>query len=175
MSATPELSDEMAARWGTSPARRLEELPQIEPPVNVCRRDPRLPLVRYPGETLSTTRQILLWIRGRQLGGRLHSYGRVLLRSSDHEFKAASHDGRGDDWPISYADVEPYYEGGGVPNLPNLPDGKYRGPSWLTKSEQEFKHTVESRWPERHWFPGATRRPTCIGCHWASSPVRPGA
>jgi choline dehydrogenase-like flavoprotein len=110
----------MAARWGTSPARRLEELPQIEPPVNVCRRDPRLPLVRYPGETLSTTRQILLWIRGRQLGGRLHSYGRVLLRSSDHEFKAASHDGRGDDWPISYADVEPYYEGGGVPR--NLRD-----------------------------------------------------
>jgi choline dehydrogenase-like flavoprotein len=110
----------MAARWGTSPARRLEELPQIEPPVNVCRRDPRLPLVRNPGETLSTTRQILLWIRGRQLGGRLHSYGRVLLRSSDHEFKAASHDGRGDDWPISYADVEPYYEGGGVPR--NLRD-----------------------------------------------------
>jgi choline dehydrogenase-like flavoprotein len=172
----------MAARWGTSPARRLEELPQIEPPVNVCRRDPRLPLVRYPGETLSTTRQILLWIRGRQLGGRLHSYGRVLLRSSDHEFKAASHDGRGDDWPISYADVEPYYEGGGVPR--NLRDNgesaqpsrrEVPGPSWLTKSEQEFKHTVESRWPERHWFPGATRRPTCIGCHWASSPVRPGA
>jgi choline dehydrogenase-like flavoprotein len=124
-----------------------------------------------------------LWIRGRQLGGRLHSYGRVLLRSSDHEFKAASHDGRGDDWPISYADVEPYYDRveeflgiyGTTENLPNLPDGKYRGPSWLTKSEQEFKHTVESRWPERHWFPGATRRPTCIGCHWASSPVRPGA
>jgi choline dehydrogenase-like flavoprotein len=125
-----------------------------------------------------------LWIRGRQLGGRLHSYGRVLLRSSDHEFKAASHDGRGDDWPISYADVEPYHDRveeflgiyGTTENLPNLPDGKYRGPSWLTKSEQEFKHTVESRWPERHWFPCATRRPTCIGCHWASSPpVRPGA
>ena len=48
-----------------------------------------------------------LWISGRQLGGRLHSYGRVLLRSSDHEFKGASHDGKGEDWPISYADVAP--------------------------------------------------------------------
>ena len=102
-----------------------------------------------------------LWIRGRQLGGRLHSYGRVLLRSSDHEFKAASHDGHGEDWPISYADLAPYYERveeflgiyGTDENLSNLPDGKYRGPSWLTKAEQEFKETVEGRWPERHVIP----------------------
>src|SRR5262245_27751079 len=51
-----------------------------------------------------------LWIRGRMLGGRLHSYGRMLLRSSDLDFKAASHDDHGVDWPISYADVEPYYD-----------------------------------------------------------------
>jgi choline dehydrogenase-like flavoprotein len=102
-----------------------------------------------------------LWIRGRQLGGRLHSYGRVLLRSSDHDFKAASHDGRGEDWPISYADVEPYYDSveeflgiyGTIGNLPNLPDGKYRGPSWLTKAEEGFKETVEIHWPERHVIP----------------------
>lgn len=106
------------------------------------------------------------------------SCGRPITSSRRQAMTAA-----GDDWPISYADVEPYYDRveeflgiyGTTENLPNLPDGKYRGPSWLTKSEQEFKHTVESRWPERHWFPGATRRPTCIGCHWASSPVRPGA
>ena len=44
-----------------------------------------------------------LWIRGKQLGGRLHLYGRVLLRMTDFDFKAASRDGYGDDWPISYA------------------------------------------------------------------------
>jgi len=102
-----------------------------------------------------------LWIRGRQLGGRLHSYGRVLLRASDHEFKAASHDGRGDDWPISYADVEPYYDRveeflgiyGNADGLPIPPDGHYRGPSWLTEAEKDFKKSVESNWSERHVIP----------------------
>ena len=102
-----------------------------------------------------------LWIRGRQLGGRLHAYGRVLLRSSDHVFKAASHDGRGDDWPISYVDLAPYYDRveeflgiyGTADGIANLPDGKYCGPSWLTDAEQEFKATVEARWPERHVVP----------------------
>ena len=102
-----------------------------------------------------------LWIRGRILGGRLHSYGRVLLRSSDHEFKAASHDGKGEDWPISYADLAPWYDRieeflgiyGTTEHLDNLPDGKYRGPSLLTESEKHFKTTVEQRWPGRHVVP----------------------
>ena len=51
-----------------------------------------------------------LWIRGRILGGRLNSYGRVLQRMSDVDFKAASRDGHGEDWPISYADLEPWYD-----------------------------------------------------------------
>ncbi|HLG98673.1 MAG TPA: hypothetical protein VKX49_20345 [Bryobacteraceae bacterium] len=29
---------------------------------------------------------------------------------SDLDFKAASHDGYGDDWPISYDEMVPYYE-----------------------------------------------------------------
>jgi choline dehydrogenase-like flavoprotein len=102
-----------------------------------------------------------LWIRGRQLGGRLHAYGRVLLRSSDHVFKAASHDGHGEDWPISYADLAPYYDRveqfvgiyGTSAGIANLPDGKYCGPSLLTDAEQDFKTTVESRWPDRHVVP----------------------
>lgn len=102
-----------------------------------------------------------LWIRGRQLGGRLHSYGRVLLRASDHEFKGASM-GTGEfDWPISYADLEPYYdriEGflgvyGTDDDIPNLPDGKYVGPSLLTGAEEHFRDTVESRWTDRHVVP----------------------
>ncbi|MFF7474406.1 GMC oxidoreductase [Streptomyces sp. NPDC008092] len=102
-----------------------------------------------------------LWIRGRQLGGRLHAYGRVLLRSSDHEFKAASRDGHGEDWPVSYADLAPYYDRveeftglyGTSDGLPNLPDGSYRGPSPLTTAEEEFKATVEGRWANRHVVP----------------------
>lgn len=98
-----------------------------------------------------------LWIRGRVLGGRLHTYGRVLLRMSDYDFKGASRDGVGVDWPISSADLAPYYDRvekfigiyGQNDGLPQLPDGVYVGPSKLTQAEQEFKARVESQWPER--------------------------
>ncbi|MFC9335747.1 GMC oxidoreductase [Arthrobacter sp. NPDC057009] len=108
-----------------------------------------------------------LWIRGRQLGGRFHAYGRVLLRSSDHEFKAASHDGHGADWPISYKDLAPYYDHveeymgvyGTTDNLSNLPDGRYVGPSLFTEAEKQFKGTVENQWPERHVVPWRYQAP----------------
>jgi choline dehydrogenase-like flavoprotein len=98
-----------------------------------------------------------LWIRGRQLGGRLHLYGRVLLRMTDYDFKAASRDGIGADWPISYADLAPYYDSveqfmgvyGDTENIPNLPDGKYCKSPKLTAVEKEFKAKVESGWTDR--------------------------
>ncbi|WP_079731654.1 GMC oxidoreductase [Novosphingobium mathurense] len=98
-----------------------------------------------------------LWIRGKQLGGRLHTFGRVLLRWSDTDFKAASRDGYGDDWPISYSDVNPYYskveellEVRGCPaGIPNVPDGNFAGPSKLTAAEADFKEKTETHWPER--------------------------
>lgn len=98
-----------------------------------------------------------LWIRGKQLGGRLHTYGRMLLRWSDYDFKAASRDGHGIDWPISYADLAPYYDRAeeflgirGCPErIPNLPDGKFVGPSKLTAAEKEFKEVTEATWPGR--------------------------
>jgi choline dehydrogenase-like flavoprotein len=98
-----------------------------------------------------------LWIRGRILGGRLNSYGRVLQRMSDVDFKAASTDGHGEDWPISYPDVEPYYDRveefigvhGNEDGIAHPPDGKYVGPAKLSAVEQEFKEKVEERWPER--------------------------
>ncbi len=101
--------------------------------------------------------QFFLWIRGRQLGGRLHTYGRVLMRMSDYDFKAASHDGYGEDWPISYADLEPYYDRveefigifGTEEKIPNLPDGRYLKAPRLTSLEEAFKAHVESKWPER--------------------------
>ena len=98
-----------------------------------------------------------LWIRGRQLGGRLHLYGRVLLRMTDYDFKAASRDGYGDDWPISYADLAPYYDQveefmgvyGTQDNIRNLPDGRYGKTPILTEAERAFKAKVEATWPDR--------------------------
>ena len=93
----------------------------------------------------STRRAPFTLDRGRILGGRLNSYGRVLQRMSDVDFKAASSDVHGDDWPISYADLEPYYDRveeflgvyGNEDGLAHPPDGKYRGPAKLTEVEQE--------------------------------------
>lgn len=98
-----------------------------------------------------------LWIRSRILGGRMHAYGRVLQRMSDFDFKAASRDGYGEDWPVSYADLEPYYDAvekfigvyGNNDGLAHPPDGTYVGPGFLTTVEREFKERVEARWPER--------------------------
>jgi len=107
------------------------------------------------------SKNFFLWIRGRQLGGRLHTWGRVVLRMSDYDFKAASRDGHGKDWPISYKDIEPYYDQveeflgvyGTKENIPNLPDGKYVKTPKLTNLEQDFKKKVESKWPDRNVIP----------------------
>jgi choline dehydrogenase-like flavoprotein len=102
-----------------------------------------------------------LWIRSRILGGRLNAYGRVLQRMSDVDFRATSRDGVGEDWPISYADIEPWYtkveEALGVyganDGLVHPPDGTYVGPAKLTAVEEHFKQKVAERWPERRVIP----------------------
>lgn len=50
------------------------------------------------------------WFRARMLGGRTNHWGRISLRFGPDDFKGKSKDGHGDDWPISYADVKPYYD-----------------------------------------------------------------
>lgn len=44
------------------------------------------------------------------LGGKTNVWGRVSLRMSDLDFKAADRDGWGIPWPIQYSDVAPYYD-----------------------------------------------------------------
>ncbi len=71
------------------------------------------------------------WWRGRMLGGRTNHWGRISLRFGPDDFRRKSLDGLGDDWPITYDDVKPYYDDvdrlvgifGSKENLPNDPDG----------------------------------------------------
>lgn len=99
-----------------------------------------------------------LWIRGRQAGGRLHSFGRVLMRWSDDDFKIHSRTGKGVDWPVSYNELAPYYAEaeehlglyGNKDHVSTLPDGNYSHAAKLTPAEQLFKTAVESGSPERH-------------------------
>jgi choline dehydrogenase-like flavoprotein len=97
------------------------------------------------------------WIRSRQVGGRLHLWGKTSLRFSDHELKAASRDGAGIDWPLSHADLAPHYAKveralricGTNDALPQLPDGELASPPEFTAGERRFKAAVEARWPTR--------------------------
>jgi len=50
------------------------------------------------------------WVRVRLVGGKTLVWGRASWRLSDYEFKGHDHDGFGDNWPISYQDLAPYYD-----------------------------------------------------------------
>lgn len=98
-----------------------------------------------------------LWIRGRQVGGRWHVFGRVLFRWSDYDFKGANRRGGCGDWPISYKDLANYYEKverflelrGNHDNVDTAPDGIMAEAATLTESEDSFSKAVEARWPGR--------------------------
>ncbi|MCF2502108.1 GMC family oxidoreductase [Dyadobacter sp. CY107] len=76
------------------------------------------------------------WFRSRMLGGRTNHWGRISLRFGPKDFKRKSIDGLGEDWPISYEDLKPYYDQvdkligvfGSIENLENEPDGIYLPP-----------------------------------------------
>lgn len=73
------------------------------------------------------------WVRVRLFGGRSLFWARQSFRLSDYEFKAKDHDGFGDNWPISLADLAPYYSRveeifrvrGHADGLPQYPDGNF--------------------------------------------------
>jgi choline dehydrogenase-like flavoprotein len=65
------------------------------------------------------------------MGGRTNHWGRISLRFGPKDFKRKSIDGLGEDWPIGYDDVKPYYDKvdkligvfGSNEGLENDPDG----------------------------------------------------
>lgn len=91
------------------------------------------------------------WVRARCLGGKTNIWGRLALRLSDYDFKAKSLDGFGEDWPISYADIEPYYDrvdrylgiSGVAEHLPHLPDSLFQRPNRLAPAEVTLRTTLQ--------------------------------
>jgi choline dehydrogenase-like flavoprotein len=87
------------------------------------------------------------WVRARCVGGKTNIWGRLALRLSDYDFKAKSRDGYGEDWPISYADIAPYYDkvdlylgiSGHKENLPHLPDSIFQRPIKLSAAEMKLR------------------------------------
>jgi len=76
------------------------------------------------------------WFRSRMVGGRTNHWGRISLRFGPKDFKRKNYDGLGDNWPIGYEDVAPYYNKidqligvfGSKENLPNDPDSIFLPP-----------------------------------------------
>ena len=90
------------------------------------------------------------WVRARCLGGKTNIWGRLALRFSDYDFKAKSHDGYGEDWPIAYADLAPYYDkvdlylgiSGHPEGLPHLPDSLFQRATRLTPAEVRLRESL---------------------------------
>ena len=76
------------------------------------------------------------WWRARMLGGRTNHWGRISLRFGPKDFKRKSIDGLGEDWPIGYEDIKPFYDRvdkligvfGTNEGLENDPDGFFLPP-----------------------------------------------
>lgn len=87
------------------------------------------PYTRAPGTRFD-------WWRARMLGGRTNHWGRISLRFGPDDFRGKTLDGLGDDWPIAYEDVAPYYDRldrlvgifGSAEGMRNHPDGIFHAP-----------------------------------------------
>jgi len=87
------------------------------------------PYTRAPGTKFD-------WWRARMLGGRTNHWGRISLRFGPDDFRGKTRDGLGDDWPISYDDLKPWYDEvdrligifGSNEGLYNHPDGIFHPP-----------------------------------------------
>ncbi len=94
-----------------------------------------------------------MWIRGRQVGGKTFCWARESYRYSDYEFKAARRDGFGEDWPVDYKEMEPFYDrvenfigvSGSREGLEQMPDGKFLPPMNLSCGNLLAKKTIEKR------------------------------
>src|SRR5438132_9143368 len=94
------------------------------------------------------------WVRIRLIGGKTLRWGRASWRMSDYEFKCKDHDGFGDNWPVSYADLAPFYDrvepifrvSGRKEGWPQLPDGIFvEDISPDTEATKRFAAAARSR------------------------------
>jgi choline dehydrogenase-like flavoprotein len=97
---------------------------------------------QVPGEPYTNkpgTEGSFWWWRARMLGGRTNHWGRISLRFGPHDFRCASRDGLGVDWPMSYDDMHVWYdrvekligvygENCGVENAPDSSPGVLQPP-----------------------------------------------
>ncbi len=91
--------------------------------------------------------------RMRVVGGRTNVWGRQSYRLSQQDLKGKSFDGYGDDWPLEYADLAPYYDivedyvgiSGQNEGVAELPDGKFLPPMAMSCAETQLRTRVKQK------------------------------
>ena len=91
--------------------------------------------------------------RTRVVGGRTNVWGRQSYRLSEQDLKGKSFDGYGEDWPLSYKDLVPYYElvedyvgiSGQAENVPELPDSKFHPAMPMSCAETQLRTRVKEK------------------------------
>jgi choline dehydrogenase-like flavoprotein len=91
--------------------------------------------------------------RTRVIGGRTNVWGRQSYRLSPLDMKPASRDGFGEDWPLSYEDLVPYYEtvedyvgiSGMAEGVHELPDSRFQPPMGMHCAEWKFKGAIKAK------------------------------
>lgn len=91
------------------------------------------------------------WIRGYHVGGRSIMWGRHSYRFSDLNFEANARDGIAVDWPIRYADIEPWYDhveryagiSGEALGIPHFPDSRFLPPMELNCVEKHAREKID--------------------------------
>jgi len=104
------------------------------------------------------------WIRGNQLGGKSLMWARQSYRWSDLDFGANLADGHGNDWPIRYADLAPWYDhaerfigvAGNRDGLPVLPDGEFLPPFEMNAVELAMKAKFDAKYAPAKMIIGRT-------------------
>ena len=90
--------------------------------------------------------------RSRGVGGKTMLWNAVALRLSQRDFKGRAYEGAGEDWPIDYKDVAPYYDiieqevgvCGRRDGLEDLPDGVFLPPVALKCSDEILQRAARS-------------------------------
>jgi choline dehydrogenase-like flavoprotein len=91
--------------------------------------------------------------RMRVVGGRTNVWGRQSYRLSSQDMKGKSFDGEGEDWPLAYEDLVPYYEivedyvgiQGQAENVPELPDSRFHPAMPMTCAETQLRTRVKAK------------------------------
>src|SRR5947209_406341 len=118
--------------------------------------------------------------RSRGVGGKSMTWNAVTWRRSHRDFKGRSIDGAGEDWPIDYSDLAPYYDQierevgvcGNLDHLEDLPDGIFLPPVPMKCSDMIVRRGARKLGVKVIHVRKATRSiasPTRPACHFCGN------